>query len=106
MDRLLSILAGDVINDSQWRYDVLNAHILEALDETKKGGNGGVGYDKAKDILDFLNPSGRYPDYYGRDKQVIEGSLSLFDLKKKTVESHYGYYKDEWIKLTLPNYLV
>ncbi len=106
MERLLSLLASDVVNDSQWRYDTLNAHILEAIDDAKREENGGIGYDKAKEILDFLNPAGRYPEYYGKDKQVIEGSLSLFDLKNKTVESHYGYYKDEWIKLTLPNYLI
>jgi hypothetical protein len=105
MDLLLSHLAADVINDSQWRYDTLNAHIMDAIEEARKDGKGGIEYDKAKEILDFLNPAGRYPDYYGKDKQVIEGTLSLFDLKKKTVESHYGYYKDEWIKLTFPNYI-
>jgi hypothetical protein len=105
MDRLLGLLAADVVNDSQWRYDVLNATILDAIEEAENAGKSGIGYDKAKEILDFLNPSGRFPDYYGKDKRIIEGSLSLFDLKKKTVESHYGYYEDEWIKLTLPNYI-
>jgi len=39
------------------------------------------------------------------NKKVIEGALSLFDLKEKTVESQYGYYGDEWIKLSLRKYI-
>jgi len=105
MDRLLSAIINDATNDTQWRYDTINALILKAIDEAKKAGKRGIDYDSAKDILNFLRPSGQYPNYYGKNKKVIEGSLSLFDLKKKTVESHYGYYKDKWIKLTLTKYI-
>lgn len=106
MDFLLSAMINDVTNDTQWRYDTLNALILKALREAEKEGKKGIDYDKAKEILNFLSPSGEYPNYYGENKQVIKGSLSLFDLKKKTVESHYGFYQDEWIKLTLTRYIV
>jgi hypothetical protein len=105
MDRLLSIVINDVTNDTQWRYDTINALILKAIGESKKAGKRGIDYDSTKDIVNFLSPSGQYPNYYGKNKKVIEGSLSLFDLKKKTVESHYGYYKDKWIKLTLTKYV-
>lgn len=85
-------------NDFQWRYDTLNSLLLEAANE-------GITYEKAREIIDFLNPKGKYPWYYGRRAKVIQGSLSLFDLKAKTVESHYGYYGDEWIKLSLMRYV-
>jgi len=85
-------------NDFQWRYDTLNSLILEAA-------GAGITYEKAKKIIDFLNPKGEYPWYYGRRAKVIQGSLSLFDLKAGTVESHYGYYGDEWIKLSLMRYI-
>ena len=88
-------------NDYQWRYDTLNSLILDALERSE----GGITYETAKDILAYLNPKGKYPWYYGKKDRVIEGTLSLFDLKAKTIESQYGYYRDEWISLTLPKYL-
>jgi len=106
MDFILSVLIKDVTNDTQWRYDTLNNLILDALAEAEKEGKKGIDYSKAKEILNFLSPSGQYPEYYGENKKVIEGALSLFDLKAKTVESQYGYYKDAWIKLTLPKYIL
>lgn len=105
MTTAMRLLFGDLAQDSQWRYDALNDMIAEALEEAGQAGRRGVDYAKAKEILDFLSPSGRYPDYYGSNKHVIEGAQSLFDLKNLTVESHYGYYQDEWVKLRLPNYV-
>ena len=65
----------------------------------------------ARKLIDFLAPYGRYPSYYADNprshdgKEIrIEGCTSLFDLKNMTVESHFGYYCDEWIKITLTNY--
>jgi hypothetical protein len=95
------------INDIQWRYDELNNEVLSALQ------NGPIDYDTAKNLIDFLAPYGKFPDYYSKKnprskdgKEIrIEGSVSICDLKNKTMESHFGYYCDEWIKLTLPNYI-
>jgi hypothetical protein len=105
MDYLLSVIINDVTNDTQWRYDTINRLISEALADSENEGRKGLSYSQVKKILNFLSPSGQYPEYYGRNKKVIEGALSLFDLKQRTVESQYGYYGDEWIKLNLRNYI-
>jgi hypothetical protein len=105
MDKWLAFLFGKLNNDSQWRYDALNELILDALEKANQAGRTGVNYAEAKEILDFLNPSGPYGGYYGSNKKVIEGAQSLFDLKNKTMESHYGYYQDKWVMLRLLNYL-
>jgi hypothetical protein len=105
MDYVLSVAINDVTNDTQWRYDTINRLISDALAEAEKEGRKGMDYSRAKDILNFLRPSGQYPDYYGKNKRVIEGALSLFDLKEKTMESQYGYYGDDWVKLTLTKYI-
>lgn len=101
-----AFVVGDKINDIQWRYDELNNQILSALDE-----KGCIDYKTAKQLVDFLAPYMKHPQYYAENpkskdgKQTrIEGCVSLFDLKNKTVESHYGYYCDEWVKITLPFY--
>lgn len=103
-----SRIVGEKINDIQWRYDELNAQILQAIRE-----NSMVDFAIARRLIDFLAPYGRFPDYYAdnprsRDgKQIrIEGSTSLFDLKNRLVESHYGYFCDDWVRITLPNYMV
>jgi hypothetical protein len=103
-----SRVLGMKINDIQWRYDALNNEIMQALDE-----NGSVDHSLAKKLIDFLSPYGKYTSYYdkkprSRDgKEIrIEGCTSVFDLKNLFVESHFGYYCDQWIKITLPNYIV
>jgi len=96
------------LNDSQWRYDELNHRILSQLER-----DGPIGFDGARGLLSFLSPDGEFPDYYrlnptssdGRER-LIFGSLSLFDLKRRTVESRYGWYPDPWVRIQLPNYLV
>jgi hypothetical protein len=35
----------------------------------------------------------------------IEGSVSLMDLKEKTIHSHYGYHGDGWVTIHLEEYL-
>ena len=107
MHHWASRIIGDIINDIQWRYDELNNLILGALKE-----KGNIDYETAKKLISFLSPYGRNPLYYAgnpksRDgKEIrIEGCTSVFDLKNKTVESHFGYYCDKWIKITLLNYL-
>jgi|GEM_PF-301948 len=99
----LALLFKEKTDDFQWRYDTLNNLILEALEDPRY--KEGITYEKAKELIDFLNPNGKYPWYYGRKAKVIEGSVSIFDLKACTIESHYGFYRDRWIKLSLMNYL-
>jgi hypothetical protein len=95
------------LNDSQWRYDELNHRLLATLDR-----DGPIDREAAKEILGFLAPSGSYPDYYrlnprSRDGRevVIFGSSSLFDLRRRTVESHYGFYADPWVTTSLEPYV-
>lgn len=94
-------------NDSQWRYDELNSRISDVLER-----EGTISYEAAKDLIEFLAPHGDFPDYYRRipkspdgRHQMIYGSVSLCDLKQRTMESHYGYYVDEWVKVCLPRYV-
>ncbi|HHW23663.1 MAG TPA: hypothetical protein GXX26_12430 [Clostridiaceae bacterium] len=96
------------INDIQWRYDTLNFEIMQALNE-----NGSVNYSMAKKLIDFLAPYGKYASYYEKNPRShdgreirIEGCTSMFDLKNLVVESHFGYYCDQWIKITLPQYVL
>ncbi len=95
------------VDDSQWRYDELNHRILGLLDR-----EGAIGFEAARAALDFLAPSGDYPGYYphnplSRDgaQKAIFGSTTLFDLKRRMVESHYGYFADDWVRITLPRYV-
>lgn len=95
------------LNDSQWRYDELNHRILTILDR-----DGPIGEEAAKRLLSFLAPGGDYPDYYranprsadGKETAIL-GSTSLFNLKARTIESHYGYFADPWVKTHLANYV-
>ncbi len=107
MDPWTATVTKSNVNDIQWRYDALNYEIRATIKE-----KGSISYEDARRIADFLAPYGKYPDYYKKNpksrdgKQTrIEGCVSLFDLKAKTVESHYGYYGDGWVKTTLLNYL-
>ncbi len=108
----INLISGaDVVNDFQWRYDALNALIRQAIEEyrTKKTP---ISYEKAKEIVNFLNPKGEFPHYYdkspsssdGKTKRV-EGSVNILDLKKNSIESLYGYYADEWVKIVLKRYI-
>lgn len=99
------------LNDIQWRYDELNNQILTAL-EPSPGDSRKIDYAQARQLIDFLSPYGKFPNYYANNfkstdgkESVIAGSVSLFDLKALTLESHFGYYCDEWVKVQLRNYL-
>lgn len=92
MNDWIAEVAGEHFDDIQWRYDELNHRITSVL------AKGYLTKDEARATIDFLAPSSA-PD------AVIGGSVSLMDLREKTIESHYGYYGDEWIKLTLPAYI-
>lgn len=106
MNRWTERIIGKRVNDIQWRYDELNRLIHDRLEE-----RGSIGLEDARDLISFLSPSGRNKDYHADNpkskdgKQLrIEGCLSVFDLKKKVVESQYGYFCDKWVRLTLPEY--
>jgi hypothetical protein len=93
------------MNDVQWRYDELNHQIASALDR------GPVPYPRARSLAGFLNPES-FPGYFddnarSRDGKeiVINGSVSLFNLGRRTMESHYGYYGDKWVKTDLTRYI-
>jgi len=106
MHRWTQRVIGRRVHDIQWRYDELNRQINDTLAE-----KGSIDLDDAKRLISFLAPYGKYKDYYadnprsGDGKEIrIEGSVSVFDLKNRVVECHYGYYCDEWVRITLPRY--
>jgi len=104
MDPWTVEVAGSHFNNLQWRYDTLNNLIMQAYGE--------IDAAKARALIDFLAPYGRFPDYYknnirstdGKTAQ-INGATSLCNLTEKTITTHYGYFADEWIAMTLLNYL-
>jgi hypothetical protein len=104
MDPCTVLVAKGNLNDIQWRYDELNNQILNAY--------GNISFAKAKQLIDFLAPYGKFPDYYQHNKpssdgktKIVRGSVSVCNLTDKVVESHYGFYADEWVQATLPNYV-
>jgi hypothetical protein len=107
MTEWIAFVESSHINGFQWRYDELNREILQFVNDKAK-----ITEVIAQDIIDFLRPypNPRFPEYYnpGIEKDpkeiIIGGSTSLFELKNKWIKSHFGYYGDEWIKITLPNY--
>ncbi len=106
MHRWTQRIIGKRVNDIQWRYDELHRQLLERLAE-----KGRVELSDAKELISFLAPDGKYKGYYADNPKSkdgselrIEGAVSVFDLKNKAVESHYGYYSDKWVRLTLPAY--
>lgn len=106
MHRWAARIVNRKVDDLQWRYDELNSQINEMLSK-----RGSIGMEEAKELVSFLTPLGKNPDYYkdnpkSRDgSQIrIEGCDSVFDLKNLVVESHYGYYCDKWVRLSLRKY--
>ncbi|MBU0596472.1 hypothetical protein KJ567_07300 [Candidatus Bipolaricaulota bacterium] len=91
-----------------------------------------IGGSKAKELINFLEPRCtnarcpftlpgycfHYKKYHskacrsrwarkkeGMDPVEIEGAISLFNFKYRTIESYFGYYGDPWVKLQLMNYV-
>ncbi len=98
-------IAQGELDDFQWRYDQLNHEIFSALQD----GNT-IDFGKARDLISFLRPNGKFKEYYNPDNRPLSevqvyGSISILDLKNKIIESLYGYFADEWIRITLPNYI-
>ncbi|MEN6471839.1 MAG: hypothetical protein ABFC62_10280, partial [Clostridiaceae bacterium] len=95
------------VNDIQWRYDELNRRIRQTIAR-----EGSLNRTLVKRIAEFLAPYGSFPSYYAKNPRSrdgkairIEGCVSVCDLKELCMESHYGYYEDEWVKTTLRRYL-
>jgi hypothetical protein len=111
MSSVCNFVAQWNLDDFQWRYDELHHQLSTALSQNlSKYGQSFITYEEAKQIIDFLAPYNQYPDYYNKDRKPmnqvsVHGSVSLLDLKKKTIESHYGYFSDPWLKISLENYL-
>ncbi len=110
MDPWTAEVAGEKrYNDIQWRYDELNKRVMNAY--------GTIGFDKALELIDFLAPypkKGREHNYYPSikgdenpkgKKYVIDGSVSVCNLTDRIIKSHFGYYGDEWVQITLGNYV-
>ena len=95
MNDWVTLIAEDLLNDIQWRYDELNFQVMEAMAQ------GPLNQERARDILGFLRPGGKFPEYYystGEEEPLpIEGRLTLCELKEKKLESQYGYYSDQWV---------
>jgi hypothetical protein len=99
-----AIVAWENLNDIQWRYDELNNELLALC------GKGYMTYDEAKETIDYLAPYHKFPDYYNKDRKPLDqvqicASVSIIDLKQLTIETHYGYFSDEWIKISLKSYI-
>ncbi len=92
-------------DDIQWRYDELCHRMVTAIRQ------GPVTQEKAREIIDFLNPARDYPGYYNSDAKPLDqvqipGAVSLLDLKARSIETHFGYYSDMWVTVTLPRYIL
>ncbi len=92
------------LDDIQWRYDELNYQILTNY--------GKIDFAKARELADFLAPYHKFPDYYKHNPPssdgktcIIHGSVSVCNLSDKIMQSHFGYFADEWITTSLSNYL-
>lgn len=97
-------LAKDNLDDIQWRYDELNHQILENY--------GAIDFNKARELADFLAPYHKFPEYYQHAPgssdgvtKVIHGSVSVCNLTDLIIQTHIGFYADEWITITLGRYV-
>lgn len=107
MNEWTALLAGGNLNEIQWRYDELNRQILDAIAASPSG----VTEETAWDIITFLRPGGKFPEFYNPDRAKgdaeiqVHGSVSLCELTAGTMKSLYGYYGDEPVTVHLQSYL-
>jgi hypothetical protein len=112
MNEWVAFVAGSELNDIQWRYDELNDEILQAIANSNGPGNPQpITPDKAWRIINFLSPEPGYnfntyrnPEGASWKTKQVHGSVSLFELKERKIKSLFGYYGDEPVEITLPNY--
>jgi hypothetical protein len=103
------VVARDHYDDIQWRYDELNKRVMAAY--------GKIDFEKALELIDFLAPHPKerpFRGYYKREGHdtssdgkscVIDGSVSVCNLTDRVIKSHFGYYHDEWVRITLGEYV-
>lgn len=110
MNEWITFMSIGDCNDIQWRYDILNYQLQQAIDNA---GDKKIDKDTAWKIINNLtpDPENDFYLYYNRGmldnwKEIqVHGSVSLCDLKAKTFKSLFGYYGDDPIEITLPNYI-
>jgi hypothetical protein len=106
MSEWIALLTTGDSNDIQWRYDELNREILAAV----AAAPGGIDEATAWDLVDFLRPDGRFPDYYNPGSKEdwrhvqVHGSVTLCELTTRTFTSLFGYYGDAPVTIHLRNY--
>ena len=107
MNEWTALLAGGNLNEIQWRYDELSREILDAIAASPSG----VTEETAWDLINFLRPNGRFPEFYNPGGQrswadiQVHGSISLCELTKRKMKSLYGYYGDEPVTVHLGSYI-
>jgi hypothetical protein len=107
MNEWTAILAGSHADDIQWRYDELNKRLLSAIAAAPEG----MDEKTAWDAINFLRADGDFPDYYNPDGSLpwrripVHGSVSLCELKSRSLKSLYGYYGDDPVTIRLMNYV-
>jgi hypothetical protein len=87
----------------QWRYDTMNKMILENY--------GKIDFEFAKSVVVRLSPKNT-PGFWNQrldpsnpSSALVEGNISVMDLKKKIITTLGGYWTDGFITLTLPRYV-
>ena len=103
MNGIDNFFAATTAEAPTWRYDQLMNLTLN-----KKGK---IDFDEAIWLMSFLSPE-RAPGYWNNTiipnnpmSAIVEGSISVYDLKKKVMKSKGGYWADNWIQTSLPLYL-
>ncbi|MFC2105815.1 hypothetical protein ACFLS0_03605 [Candidatus Bipolaricaulota bacterium] len=130
MDKWIDALEAKHADDSQWRYDTLN-HLVQQTrwvnekDGARRSAPKRLTFNDVKHLISFLEPECAIGDcpyavktqcyHYRRYENpackkakrpiAIEGAVSVFNLKRRVIESYFGYYGDEWVKLRLLNYV-
>jgi hypothetical protein len=106
MSEWIALLTAGEQNEIQWRYDELNREILAALAASPSG----VDEATAWDLVNFLRPDGRFPDFYNPDSKQdwryvqVHGSVTLCELTSRTFTSLFGYYGDAPVTIHLGNF--
>ncbi|UCH98574.1 MAG: hypothetical protein JSV88_17470 [Candidatus Aminicenantes bacterium] len=113
MNEWVALAAASELNGMQWRYDEVNKELLQAIAKAKDPENPQlITEDTAWRIINFLSPEPGYkfptfrnPKGASWKTRQVHGSVSLFELKERKIKSLFGYYGDEPITITLPNYI-
>lgn len=87
----------------QWRYDLINQLIHDSY--------GQIDLEKAIWLCSYLSPD-RVPGYWSKEfipgkpmTAMIEGSMSVVDLKNRKIATKGGYWCDDWVTIQLMNYI-